>query len=161
MMREGSVVDDYNMNKSSNIRRENSSSGSSGRRRRSSIVQRAAPASVDDAGNRSKNGNEENEEDKREAELKDVYQGPTRLAGGLRRHTILVYVADETGMINRVAGVFARRGYNIDSLCVGLNEDKAIFTIMVVSDDNSIAKLIKQLNKLAKVRKVENVTDKE
>ena len=56
--------------------------------------------------------------------------------------------------------VFARRGYNIDSLCVGLNEDKAIFTIMVVSDDNSIAKLIKQLNKLAKVRKVENVTDK-
>ena len=64
-------------------------------------------------------------------------------------------------MINRVAGVFARRGYNIDSLCVGLNEDKAIFTIMVVSDDNSIAKLIKQLNKLAKVRKVENVTDKE
>ena len=161
MMREGSVVDDYNMNKSSNIRRENSSSGSSGRRRRSSIVQRAAPASVDDAGNRSKNGNEENEEEKREAELKDVYQGPTRLAGGLRRHTILVYVADETGMINRVAGVFARRGYNIDSLCVGLNEDKAIFTIMVVSDDNSIAKLIKQLNKLAKVRKVENVTDKE
>ena len=140
--------------------KESCSVSRKGNRRRSLVVQRAAQASVDDGSNNSKNETEEDEE-KREAEVKDVYQGPTRLAGGLRRHTILVYVADETGMINRVAGVFARRGYNIDSLCVGLNEDKAIFTIMVVSDDNSIAKLIKQLNKLAKVRKVENVTDKE
>jgi acetolactate synthase-1/3 small subunit len=91
----------------------------------------------------------------------DVYAGPAKLAGGLRRHTVLVYVADETGMINRVAGVFARRGYNIESLAVGLNIDKAIFTISVICSDPDVEKLIKQVNKLAKVRKVENVTNKE
>ena len=162
MTREGSDVGVFNNrinNDSSKTNKNSSRSQRRSRRRRSLIDQRAAPVNVDDGGNNSKNGTDD--EEKREAELKDVYQGPTRSAGGLRRHSILVYVADETGMINRVAGVFARRGYNIDSLCVGLNEDKAIFTIMVVSDDNSIAKLIKQLNKLAKVRKVENVTDKE
>jgi acetolactate synthase-1/3 small subunit len=89
-----------------------------------------------------------------------VYGGPARLKEGLRRQTMLIYVADETGMINRVAGVFARRGYNIESLAVGLNVDKAIFTVVVIASDNDANKLIKQINKLAKVRKVENVTDK-
>ena len=89
-----------------------------------------------------------------------VYGGPARLKEGLRRQTMLIYVADETGMINRVAGVFARRGYNIESLAVGLNVDKAIFTVVVIASDNDASKLIKQINKLAQVRKVENVTDK-
>ena len=41
-----------------------------------------------------------------------------------------------------------------------MNIDKAIFTVVVIASDSDASKLIKQINKLAKVRKVENVTDK-
>lgn len=61
----------------------------------------------------------------------DVYAGPQLLKGGVHKHVISVFVADEAGIINRVAGVFARRGMNIETLAVGLNVDKARFTITV------------------------------
>lgn len=87
-----------------------------------------------------------------------VYE-PEPLEQGVKKHIISVFVADEAGIINRVAGVFARRGANIESLAVGLNVDKALFTIVVAGQRSTAANLVKQLSKLVKVRYVEDLTD--
>ena len=73
----------------------------------------------------------------------DVYisENPKKLDEGLEKHVISVFVADESGLINRVAGVFGRRGVNIESLAVGLTSDKALFTIVTIGDRKTMVRL--------------------
>ena len=78
----------------------------------------------------------------------------------LRRHTISVLVENKFGAFNRVAGMFAAKGYNIDSLSVGPTEEEAIsrMTIVTRGDDQIIEQITKQLNKLINTVKVVDLT---
>jgi len=62
-----------------------------------------------------------------------------------------------------VAGLFARRGYNIESLVVGETEDKSVsrITLVVEGDERVIEQVTKQLNKQIEVIKVNDITDEE
>jgi len=76
------------------------------------------------------------------------------------KHTISVLVEDEAGVLTRIAGLFARRGFNIESLAVGPAESKGIsrITMVVPGDDDTIEQLTKQLNKLINVIKLTDIT---
>ncbi len=72
------------------------------------------------------------------------------------RHTLSVLVENRYGVLTRVAGMFSRRGYNIDSLTVGVTEDPTMsrMTIVVRGDDQVLEQVTKQLNKLIDVIRV-------
>ena len=75
---------------------------------------------------------------------------------------VLSVLEDNTsGVLNRVAGLFSRRGYNIDSLTVGVTQDPRYsrMTIVVTGDDDIIEQIIKQIEKLVDVNKVEVLED--
>lgn len=76
------------------------------------------------------------------------------------RHTISVTVADEYGMLARVAGLFSARGYQIDTLCVAPTLEAGIsrMTLTTHGNDQIIEQILKQLEKLVKVYKVEDMT---
>ena len=77
-----------------------------------------------------------------------------------KKHTISVLVANQFGVLARVSGMFSARGYNISSLCVGETEDPTVsrMTVTVRGDDNVLAQIIQQLNKLVDVIEVEDLT---
>jgi acetolactate synthase-1/3 small subunit len=76
------------------------------------------------------------------------------------KHTISVLVEDEAGVLTRIAGLFARRGFNIESLAVGPAEQVGVsrITMVVPGDDSVVEQLIKQLYKLISVLKVQDIT---
>lgn len=71
-------------------------------------------------------------------------------------HTLSVLVEDRPGVLARVAALFSRRGFNIESLAVGPTELKGLsrMTIMVSVDDFPLEQVTKQLNKLINVIKI-------
>ncbi|MGV3720462.1 MAG: acetolactate synthase small subunit [Actinomycetota bacterium] len=72
------------------------------------------------------------------------------------QHTITALVENTPGVLARVAGLFSRRGFNIESLAVSITEDASIsrMTIVVGGDDRALEQIEKQLNKLIEVIKV-------
>ncbi|MFC5286184.1 acetolactate synthase small subunit [Actinokineospora guangxiensis] len=71
-------------------------------------------------------------------------------------HTLSVLVENKPGVLARVAGLFSRRGFNIDSLAVGPTEHPEVsrMTIVVAVEDLPLEQVTKQLNKLVNVIKI-------
>ncbi len=72
------------------------------------------------------------------------------------KYTLSVLVENQAGVLSKVSGLFSRRGFNIDSLAVGITEDSRFSKITIVADGDEyvIEQLEKQLNKLIPVIKV-------
>ena len=77
------------------------------------------------------------------------------------KHTLSVLVENQPGVLARIAGLFSRRGYNIDSLAVGRTEDPNFsrMTIVVDGNDRVIEQVSKQLSKLIDVIHVRDITN--
>ena len=78
-----------------------------------------------------------------------------------QKHTISLLVENRFGVLARIAGLFSARGYNIDSLSVGITDDPEVsrMTIVVRGDDRILEQVQKQLNKLIDVIKVTDYRD--
>ncbi|MGH3648844.1 MAG: acetolactate synthase small subunit [Micromonosporaceae bacterium] len=74
----------------------------------------------------------------------------------MSKHTLSVLVENKPGVLARVAGLFSRRGFNIDSLAVGETEHPQIsrITIVVNVEESPLEQVTKQLNKLVNVLKI-------
>ncbi len=79
------------------------------------------------------------------------------------RHTISVLVENKFGVLTRVAGLFSGRGYNIDTLNVAPTADPTAsrMTIVTRGDDATLEQIVKQLNKLTDIMKVQDFREGE
>ncbi len=79
------------------------------------------------------------------------------------KHTVSVLVENHFGVLARISGLFSGRGFNIDSLSVGETEDSTIsrITLVVTGDDFVLEQIMKQLNRLVDVIKVNDLTKDE
>ena len=75
------------------------------------------------------------------------------------KHTLSILVENKPGVLTRVAGLFARRGFNIESLAVGLSEDPGLsrITIVIDGDEHPVDQVTKQLHKLINVLKIRDL----
>ncbi|MHA6511496.1 acetolactate synthase small subunit [Tessaracoccus sp. Z1128] len=75
----------------------------------------------------------------------------------MKNHTLSILVSNRPGVLTRIAALFSRRGFNIQSLAVGPTEREEVSRMTVVAqveDDATLEQIVKQLNKLIEVRKV-------
>ncbi|GGD48250.1 acetolactate synthase small subunit [Paenibacillus nasutitermitis] len=74
----------------------------------------------------------------------------------MKKHTIAVLVNDQPGVLQRVSGLFGRRGFNIESITVGTSEEPGLSRMVIVTtgDDHTLEQVTKQLYKLIDVIKV-------
>ncbi len=76
------------------------------------------------------------------------------------KHTILLNVRNHSGVMAHVVGLFARRGYNIDSIAVGTREDPKVSVITIIVDDQGNSDTIRQIDKqLRKLVDVVSIRD--
>lgn len=77
------------------------------------------------------------------------------------KHTLSVLVEDESGALSRITGLFARRGFNIESLAVGSAEQSGVtrITMVVNGDESAVEQISKQLHKLINVLRVQDITE--
>nr|WP_187373784.1 acetolactate synthase small subunit [Paenibacillus senegalensis] len=78
----------------------------------------------------------------------------------MTRHTISVLVNNQPGVLQRVAGLFGRRGFNIESITVGESEEQGLsrMVIVTIGDDKTLEQVTKQLYKLIDVINVVNLS---
>lgn len=78
----------------------------------------------------------------------------------MSKHTISILVNDQPGVMQRVSGLFGRRGFNIESITVGSSEEPGLSRMVIVTsgDDRTMEQVQKQLYKLIDVIKVVDVS---
>ena len=79
------------------------------------------------------------------------------------KYTLSILVENQAGVLSKISGMFSRRGFNIDSLAVGVTNDPTVSRITVVTscDEHMVEQIEKQLNKVIPVIKVKRLIDGE